>query len=252
MQIPINKAKKLLKTISQWSTATLLTCLLYILFISFVLAISFPLKSSKMQLVSNVIETNGDEFDATNEINENQQKLLQRANELPTTLNRSEILKEAFKRYALEQIKTNPILEIEIFCFFFSADLNGDLMLTIPELARYINARIRDHIEASIKNNPILFSEIDRAPHDGLITWDEYYAYFLRTLGYDEKFIKQVDKVRQTHLNKKNKEQIMKDKAMWSEAARTDTYRLTLDEFLAFRHPGISTAIYSNCYFLTL
>lgn len=30
----------------------------------------------------------------------------------------------------------------------------------------------------------------------------------------------------------------MKDRALWNEAARTDSFSLTLDEFLAFRHPG--------------
>lgn len=33
----------------------------------------------------------------------------------------------------------------------------------------------------------------------------------------------------------------MKDKALWSEVARTDPYSLTLDEFLAFQHPEAST-----------
>lgn len=31
----------------------------------------------------------------------------------------------------------------------------------------------------------------------------------------------------------------MKDRALWNEAARTDSFSLTLDEFLAFRHPGL-------------
>lgn len=33
---------------------------------------------------------------------------------------------------------------------------------------------------------------------------------------------------------------MMKDKAMWNEAARTDSFSLTLDEFLLFRHPESS------------
>lgn len=32
----------------------------------------------------------------------------------------------------------------------------------------------------------------------------------------------------------------MKDKALWNEAARTDSFSLTLDEFLQFRHPESS------------
>lgn len=33
---------------------------------------------------------------------------------------------------------------------------------------------------------------------------------------------------------------MMKDKALWNEAARTDSFSLTLDEFLSFRHPESS------------
>lgn len=34
----------------------------------------------------------------------------------------------------------------------------------------------------------------------------------------------------------------MRDRASWSEAAKTDPDHLTLDEFLAFRHPESSHA----------
>ena len=34
----------------------------------------------------------------------------------------------------------------------------------------------------------------------------------------------------------------MRDKAQWSEAARDDPEKLTIDEFLAFRHPESSHA----------
>lgn len=121
--------------------------------------------------------------------------------------------------------------------FIFRADLNEDALLTLQELARYINRRIRDHIESSIHNNPIVFSQIDQAPPNGLVTWDEYYTYVLRQLGYDNAFIRQV-KNRSAQLDRKTKELIMRDKALWNEAARTDSFQLTLDEFLAFRHPG--------------
>lgn len=122
--------------------------------------------------------------------------------------------------------------------FLPRADLDGDALLSLQELARYINRRIREHIEASIRNNPIIFSEIDQSPRNGLITWDEYYIYFLKSLGYDDAFIRQVDRKRNTNLNRKTKEMLMRDKALWNEAARSDSYTLTLDEFLAFKHPG--------------
>lgn len=98
--------------------------------------------------------------------------------------------------------------------------------------------RIREHIEASIRNNPFQFSEIDQSPRNGLVTWDEYFTYFLKTLGYDEAFIRKADQSRHSNLDRKTKELIMREKALWNEAARTDSFSLTLDEFLTFRHPG--------------
>lgn len=105
-------------------------------------------------------------------------------------------------------------------------------------MARFINRRIREHIEASIRNNPIQFSQIDQSPRNGLVTWDEYYTYFLKSLGYDDTFIQQIDRTRHSNLDRKTKELLMREKALWNEAARTDSFSLTLDEFLAFRHPG--------------
>lgn len=111
-------------------------------------------------------------------------------------------------------------------------------MLSLQELARYINRRIRKHIEASIRDNPIQFSQIDQAPRNGLVTWDEYYAHFLRTLGFNDAFIQQINHERDSKLDRKTKELLLQEKALWNEAARTDSFSLTLDEFLAFRHPG--------------
>lgn len=120
----------------------------------------------------------------------------------------------------------------------FSADLNDDALLSIQELARYINRRIRNHIEASIRNNPIQFSEIDQAPRNGLVTWDEYYTHFLKTLGFNDAFIQQINHERDSKLDRKTKELLMHEKALWNEAARSDSFSLQLDEFLAFKHPG--------------
>lgn len=138
-----------------------------------------------------------------------------------------------------------------LFFFVCRADWNDDSLLTLQELAKFINRRICDHIEQAIRSNPIDFSEIDRAPRNGLVTWDEYYSHFLKTRGYNDEFIKHVDRARHTQLDRKSKEQIVKDKLMWNEAARTESYSLTLDEFLAFRHPGKMTAKFrSECIFI--
>lgn len=73
----------------------------------------------------------------------------------------------------------------------------------------------------------------------GQITWDEYHAYFLRKHGFSEFYITSHNK-RHVELSRTLKEIIMRDKARWSEAARNDPEKLTLDEFLAFTHPESS------------
>ncbi|XP_055851803.1 45 kDa calcium-binding protein [Episyrphus balteatus] len=125
---------------------------------------------------------------------------------------------------------------------FKSADKNRDSFLGIQELAKYINRKIIEHIEWAIEMNPIEFSKVDRDPGDGLITWEEYHTYFLKEHGVDENEIKDHSEVKHTSLDRKAKEEMMRDKARWSEAARIDLFSLTLDEFLAFRHPESSTA----------
>lgn len=62
-------------------------------------------------------------------------------------------------------------------------------MLDIQELARYINKRVREHIQFAIRNNPLHFAQVDVAPRDGLVSWDEYHAYFLREKGVPQGFI---------------------------------------------------------------
>lgn len=62
-------------------------------------------------------------------------------------------------------------------------------MLDIQELARYINKRVREHIQFAIRTNPLNFAKVDVAPRDGLVSWDEYHAYFLREKGVPQAFI---------------------------------------------------------------
>lgn len=97
-----------------------------------------------------------------------------------------------------------------------------------------------EHINRAIEENPIQFSYIDKSPRDGLISWEEYHSYFLREHGMNENYILEHNESKHVNLNRKAKEEIMRDKALWSEAARTDPFSLTLDEFLAFRHPESS------------
>ncbi|XP_059620991.1 45 kDa calcium-binding protein [Phlebotomus argentipes] len=125
---------------------------------------------------------------------------------------------------------------------FRKADLDADGFLAIQELARYINTRVREHIQAAVRANPFAFAEIDVSPRDGLVTWEEYHAHFLKDHGLDEDYIGAHSEQKHVGLDRKTKETIMRDKALWLEAARTDPFSLTLDEFLAFRHPESSAA----------
>lgn len=134
---------------------------------------------------------------------------------------------------------------INILKFAFrKADSNSDGLLTIRELAKYINLKICDHIDESLKRNPQIFSEIDESPQDGLVTWNEYHAYFLKNLklGLDESYIKSHDEKKHLKLDRKSKEALMRDKARWAEVLAADPASLTLDEFLAFQHPEASTS----------
>ncbi|XP_058821603.1 45 kDa calcium-binding protein [Topomyia yanbarensis] len=125
----------------------------------------------------------------------------------------------------------------ELTAAFNKADTNGDKYLSMQELAKYINFKIRDHIDNAIRNNPTTFVEIDLKPRDGLISWDEYQIYALRDYGISETHL--VKPILET-LDRKVKGSLVRDKALWFEAARTDPLSLTLDEFLAFRHPESS------------
>lgn len=125
---------------------------------------------------------------------------------------------------------------------FRKADSNSDGLLTIRELAKYINLKICDHIDSSIKRNPQIFSEIDKTPVDGLVSWSEYHSYFLKNLKLDDSYINNHDEKKHLKLDRKAKEALMRDKARWAEVLSTDPASLTLDEFLAFQHPEASTS----------
>lgn len=131
---------------------------------------------------------------------------------------------------------SNPLSVLKFA--FHKADTNGDAFLSIKEVAKYINLRIRDHIDTSIKRNPQIFAEIDKSPLDGLISWNEYHTHFLHNLKLDEGYIANHDEKKHVKLDRKAKEDLMRDKARWAEVLSSDPYSLTLDEFLHFMHPG--------------
>ncbi|XP_043786312.1 45 kDa calcium-binding protein-like [Apis laboriosa] len=122
---------------------------------------------------------------------------------------------------------------------FQRADTDHDQLLDIQELARWIHTKITDHISRAMKENIGLFTAIDNNPRNGEVSWEEYHAYFLRSHGFPESYVSSHDK-KHSDMSRTLKENIMRDRARWSEAARNDPERLALDEFLAFTHPESS------------
>ncbi|XP_039278902.1 45 kDa calcium-binding protein [Nilaparvata lugens] len=120
-------------------------------------------------------------------------------------------------------------------------DEDGDDLLSIDEVSNYIHFKTREHIENAMQDNYGLFMSIDTSPRNGLVSWDEYHNYFLKQNSMPDEYIENHEE-KHAGLDKKLRETISRDKASWFEAAHTDPDYLTLDEFLAFRHPESSHA----------
>ncbi|KAK9879605.1 hypothetical protein WA026_006670 [Henosepilachna vigintioctopunctata] len=125
---------------------------------------------------------------------------------------------------------------------FSRADMDSNGKLDSRELSFWIRKKIMEHITLAVSNNYNLFSQIDTDPKNGVITWKEYHSYFLKKRGFSGKYIKTHDERRHKGLLRSVKEQIMRDKAYWMEAAKSDPDALTVDEFLAFTHPESSAS----------
>jgi calcium-binding protein len=206
------------------SASTWVPIVLYILFITFMLSITFP--NGTRSLKAHNRETTSAE-----------------SSEDQGELNRvfvGDSIKDIEPMVLSENSDASNVLKFA----FRKADSSGDGSVTIRELAKYINLKICDHIDSSIKRNPQIFSEIDRSPTDGLVSWNEYHTFFLKNLklGLDENYITNHDEKKHIKLDRKSKESLMRDKARWTEVLASDPASLTLDEFLAFQHPEASTS----------
>jgi calcium-binding protein len=206
------------------SASTWVPMVLYIAFITFMLSITFP--NGTRSLKAHNRETTSAE-----------------SSEDQGELNRvfiGDSIKDIEPMVLSENSDASNVLKFA----FRKADSSGDGFVTIRELAKYINLKICDHIDSSIKRNPQIFSEIDRSPTDGLVSWNEYHTYFLKNLklGLDENYITNHDEKKHIKLDRKSKEALMRDKARWTEVLASDPASLTLDEFLAFQHPEASTS----------
>uniref|UniRef100_A0A0A9XEV1 Calcium-binding protein n=1 Tax=Lygus hesperus TaxID=30085 RepID=A0A0A9XEV1_LYGHE len=145
-------------------------------------------------------------------------------------------IKEALRDPALNE--SLPPLDL-LTVVFKRADQSGDDLLDLDELASYIHYRTKSHIEEALQENYGLFMTIDKNPKNGVVSWNEYHDYFLSKHGVDEEYIRKHNE-KHPGLGRSLKESISRDKASWSEAAKSDPEFLTLDEFLAFRHPESS------------
>lgn len=203
---------------------------LYIIFITFMLSITFP--NGKRSLKPHSYK---DPETSSETLEEQDQGELNR-------VFHSDGIKDIFQESMV--LSDNKDASNILKFAFRKADSNSDGSLTIRELAKYINLKICDHIDSAIKRNPQIFSEIDKSPVDGLVSWNEYHTYFLKNLkiGLDESYITNHDEKKHLKLDRKSKEALMRDKARWAEVLATDPASLTLDEFLAFQHPEASTS----------
>lgn len=79
------------------------------------------------------------------------------------------------------------------------------------ELAKWINAKIIQHISAAVRDNFGLFTQIDVHPQNGVVSWEEYHTYFLKKRGFDEKYVKNHDEKRHKGLQRSIKGKILKN-----------------------------------------
>lgn len=84
----------------------------------------------------------------------------------------------------------------------YRADTNKDNKLDPKELSRWINIKIIQHISAAVRDNFGLFMQIDISPRNGVVSWDEYHAYFLRKRGFDNKYVENHDEKRHKGLQR--------------------------------------------------
>jgi hypothetical protein len=60
------------------------------------------------------------------------------------------------------------VIVIPYLCVaFFSADINGDGLLSLLELSHWISEKIQEHINEALRENFGLFVSIDNNPRNG-------------------------------------------------------------------------------------
>ncbi|XP_017784781.1 PREDICTED: 45 kDa calcium-binding protein isoform X2 [Nicrophorus vespilloides] len=120
----------------------------------------------------------------------------------------------------------------------FNSDKNAEDNLLNEKNEYLINVNNKENINKD--QTEILEDVFKKNPKNGVVSWKEYHSYFLKKRGFSKKYVKNHDEKRHKGLERSLKEQIMRDKASWMEAARTNPDTLTVDEFLTFTHPESS------------
>lgn len=169
--------------------STWIPIVLYVIFISCMLKITFPngpgsSKKRTSELKSGSSEEDLDQGELNRVFHSDNKDVFQDVNPIVFSDNKDagNVLRFAFRK----------------------ADSNSDGSLTIRELAKYINLKICDHIDSAIKRNPQIFSEIDKSPTDGLVSWSEYHTYFLKVSAPSDIFCSLSSQVRLVTIESQN------------------------------------------------
>lgn len=93
-------------------------------------------------------------------------------------------------------------IEKNYFFFNFRADKDKNKKLDSKELAQWIRMKIVEHITMAVSNNYGLFTLIDVNPKNGVVTWNEYHAYFLKKRGFNSKYVGKHDEKRHKGLQR--------------------------------------------------
>ncbi|KAL1512455.1 hypothetical protein ABEB36_002043 [Hypothenemus hampei] len=216
--------------IFRWSYTVPIFC--YTLFILMTSMISLPLRPQQL-ILSREIQSPSpveDSFEIRIKNSDFNSDI-----DIPLDGGKNEYLVNVNNRQNVQKGQTQLLTEV-----FTQADKNKNFKLDFKELSHWIRLKIVKHIEEAVGNNYGLFVEIDVDPRDGVVTWTEYHTYFLKKRGFKDKYVKKHDEKRHRGLTRILKEQIMRDRAQWSEAAKNNPNALNLDEFLAFTHPESS------------
>lgn len=147
-------------------------------------------------------------------------------------------LNKEFRKEVLMGKETNDVEENPdkvLKDIFTKADVNNDAELNQEELSNWIAKKVNEHLDQAVKENFYLFTGIDKNS-DGLVTWQEYHVNFMMDQGFAEDYAKDHAE-NHKELVRKVREQILLDRAAFSEAAHTNSQGLNIDEFLSFRHP---------------